>query len=1032
MAGRGQVVLLTGEAGIGKTTMLAEAARYAEGRGARVAWGWGWPADGAPGFWLWAQVMRELGLDPLPAADMAPAAVDAAPASARFRLFDEAASSLLAESRIQPLLILLDDLQWADEPSVLLLDFLARRIPAGSASVVGAYRDVAPAAGQTLAALAARSAALPLAGLPVRAVTELVARVAGEREATSLGIEVHRRTGGNPFFVQQVSWLLKSGRGGLPPGVRQVLGQRFADLPEGCVAALSAAAVAGQRFTPDLVAQAAGETPAEVTSVLTDAVDARVLIRDPPDGYRFAHDLFREYALQRLAVEAEARLHARIGVALEAERARGGDISLSELAAHFVQADPGSSRARQYSAAAAGEATGRLAYEEAVRHWERALAAVGEAREDRVETLLQLAGARFRAGTGQAAGEAFLQAAELARRDRNGPALARAALGLHAIGSRAWWPPDELVTVLSEALAGLSGEHAGAGHRGEGCPLRLRVMASLARVLAWHGLDMSRAQAMAGEAVAAARKAGDQGLVATCVLAQHNASWQPGTAARRYELATEAIGLARDAADRELLLEARLLAATDLMELGDPAFRAELDEFLRLAGTVSQPRLRYAALVRRATLALLAGRFAEAQRQIDQAALLGEECGEPGAGDVRNDQTWDLLSAQGRLGELAGVLPEMFPDPESRQARGLRALALLAAGSRAEAAEMVAPALEELAPPPENHQWLLGVAFGAELAAAFGPRPVAEHLYEALAPYADQTVVSGAAVTFRGAVAHHLGVLAAVLGRTGEALAHLGNAIAVHERLGALPWALRSRYELAGIWQHEPGRREAAAVALADVAAEAHRLGMVQLARDAEARSFAAGRTPVGSGALGRHGALWTLSYGGVTARMRHAKGLADLAILLAVPGRPVPAADLVVAAGAGALGLADLRLGADEILDSTARRQIQARLADLDGEIAEAEQWADPHRAARAREERDTLLAELASAAGLAGRARRLGDQSERARKTVTARIRDVIGRIEQVHPALGAHLRMSVTTGTYCTYSPATPVTWRIQPGG
>jgi hypothetical protein len=174
---------------------------------------------------------------------------------------------------------------------------------------------------------------------------------------------------------------------------------------------------------------------------------------------------------------------------------------------------------------------------------------------------------------------------------------------------------------------------------------------------------------------------------------------------------------------------------------------------------------------------------------------------------------------------------------------------------------------------------------------------------------------------------------------------------------------------------------------------------------------------------------LWTLSYGGVTARMRHAKGLADLAVLLAAPGRPVPAADLIAAAGAGELGRAALRLGSDEIFDATARKQIKDRLADLAGEIEEAERWADPHRAARAREERDVLLAELASAAGLAGRSRRLGDQSERARKTVTARIRDVIGRIEPVHPVLAAHLRASVTTGTYCAYSPATPVTWRIQ---
>jgi AAA ATPase domain len=144
--------------------------------------------------------------------------------------------------------------------------------------------------------------------------------------------------------------------------------------------------------------------------------------------------------------------------------------------------------------------------------------------------------------------------------------------------------------------------------------------------------------------------------------------------------------------------------------------------------------------------------------------------------------------------------------------------------------------------------------------------------------------------------------------------------------------------------------------------------------------------------------------------------------------GRQVPAADLVAAAGAGLAGRADLWLGADEMLDATARRQIRARLADLGEDIAEAESWNDPERAARVRAERDALLRDLAAAVGPAGQPRLLGDQSERARKAVTARIRDIIGRIEQVHPALAGHLRESVTTGTRCCYSPPVPVSWRL----
>jgi tetratricopeptide (TPR) repeat protein len=1037
MAGRGQLLLMAGEAGIGKTTLLAEASRYAESLGARVAWGWGWPGEGAPGYWPWVQVMRALGLETALSATGGQPDVDAAPASARFQLFDEVTSVLLAESRIQPLVVLLDDLQWADQPSQLLLDFLARRLPAGAAAVVGAYRDVDPAPGPALAALAARAAVLPLTGLTVEAVTELIEDVVGLRRATEVAADVHRRTGGNPFFAQQVSWLLKDGREGVPPGVREALEQRFAALPDACAAAVQAAAVAGPRFSAELVARAADQPPEAMTGSLAEAVRARVLCHDGGDEYRFAHDLFREYAYHELPAADRARLHQRLGVELQAQRARGGDVSVAELARHFVQADPGSVLAYRYCVAAAREATRGLAYEQAVHHWDGALTAApghdaGDAQSAavRIETLIELGEAQRRAGDGQAAGDTFVRAADLARREQASPGsaargfaargLALAALGLHTIGSRMWWPPDHVVTLLSEALDAL-------GDSDE--LLSLRVQASLARLLAWHRLDVTRARELAEQAVAAARAAGDQPALIACLLAQHTAIVAPGTARARYALAAEVADLARSTGDQEALLEAHLLAASDLLESADPAFRTELQNFLRLADGSRQPRFRYAGLVRRAMLAMLTGRLAEADRLVGQAAMLGEECGEPGARDVQHDQGWELLTAQGRLGELADALPEMFPDPDSVQARGARAAVLLAAGARAEAAEVIAPIADRNpARESRDNQTLLGAVYATELVTAFGAVPAAEELYASLLPFADQTVVSGVAISFRGAVAHHLGVLAATLGRAAEAAAHLERAITTHEQLGALTWALRSRYQLARLQLGDPAWRDTALDTLTDVATEAHRIGMAQLARDAEQAASDAGQAPVSSGVFTREGALWTLSYGGQTVRMRDAKGLSDLAVLLSVPGRGVSAADLVAAADAGEAGRAGLRLGADEVFDATARRQIRARMADLASEIAEAESWNDPERAARARAERDMLLREIAVAAGVGGQTRLLGDQAERARKTVTARIRDVIGRIEQVHPALGAHLRVSVTTGTRCAYSPATPVAWQL----
>ena len=251
---------------------------------------------------------------------------------------------------------------------------------------------------------------LPLTGLGPDAVGDLVADVVGEQRAAEVAAGVHRRTGGNPFFVQQVSWLLHGGQEGIPPGVREALELRFAALPGAAAAALRTAAVIGQRFSADLAALVSGQPSGAVAEALAAAVRARVVSRDGTDAYRFAHDLFREYAYDQLPAAERASLHRRIGQALEASRMAGGEVTLAELATHFVLADPASAQAWEYSVAAAREAAVRLAYEEAVRHWEHAVAATDARPAERTGALLELAEARRRAGQGEAAAQAYLRA----------------------------------------------------------------------------------------------------------------------------------------------------------------------------------------------------------------------------------------------------------------------------------------------------------------------------------------------------------------------------------------------------------------------------------------------------------------------------------------------------------------------------------------------------------------------------------------------------------------------------------------------
>ncbi|WP_206664115.1 hypothetical protein [Thermomonospora catenispora] len=199
------------------------------------------------------------------------------------------------------------------------------------------------------------------------------------------------------------------------------------------------------------------------------------------------------------------------------------------------------------------------------------------------------------------------------------------------------------------------------------------------------------------------------------------------------------------------------------------------------------------------------------------------------------------------------------------------------------------------------------------------------------------------------------------------------------------------------------------------------------MARARRVRRSRAGRAGEAGGEFRFDGRVWSLTFAGRTVHMPDAKGLRDLHRLLSSPGVDVPAVRLANPEG-GVEAVAARSLGGDEVLDEEARVRYKRRLAELEEEIDRAVAVGDDARAAAHDRERASLLAELRAAAGLAGRTRRLGDEAERARKTVTARIRDALRRLERHHPELAAHLRRSVSTGTACAYRPDERVDWRL----
>ncbi|HEX7995221.1 MAG TPA: AAA family ATPase, partial [Streptosporangiaceae bacterium] len=388
VGGAGGVVLLAGEPGMGKTALASDAVAYAKAQGAATAWGTGWEADGAPGFWPWIQVVRGLASDGSEAGEavLADLTGTGQPTSGalsdqsavRFRTYDAAATYVRGRAAQQPLVVVLDDLHWADASSLRLLVFLARQLHDVAVLVIGTYRDVEIRAGdhparQILAELAGQAELLQLTGLTTQEVGQLVETVCGERPSEALARAVHDRTGGNPFFTEQIARLLASQNQpldqalvtGVPPAVSEVLNRRLARLPGDVVDLLAIAAVAGKRFSIATIAAIAG-TPTETAVRLVDraARDAAVE-HDQPGSAQFSHDLFREVIYDGLPAERRSEMHLALAELLE-QRA---DIAATaaEIAHHRHLAWPLGDRDRAVAAQveASREATARTAFDEA-------------------------------------------------------------------------------------------------------------------------------------------------------------------------------------------------------------------------------------------------------------------------------------------------------------------------------------------------------------------------------------------------------------------------------------------------------------------------------------------------------------------------------------------------------------------------------------------------------------------------------------------------------------------------------------------
>lgn len=786
-AGRGRLVLVRGEAGIGKTRLAAELSRAVPD--VVAVWGHCADTEGAPPFWPWHQVLRALGVAP-------PAVAPADSAQDRFRAVDAVAGAVLAGAGARPLLVVVDDVHWADESSLLVLRHLADRAPAVALLLVATLRDPVPEGpvARAVADLqrAPEAESVELGGLGVDDVGRQLAALGA---AGAGAAQVHDATGGNPFFVREVARAVVDGTwtpGAAPGTVRDAVQARVERLAPEVGRFLRAGAVLGRRFAPTVAAAVLGVAVADVLGAADAAVAAGLLVRGGAGELRFSHSLTRDAVRASVPTGELVALHRAAADALEAHWAGEVEEHLPELAWHRLALAPygEAETARGWALRAAEASVRRLAPEEAVRLL-RAAAAVPAAwpgEEAHCRARLDLARACALAADLDGSVQAATAAADLARSAGRADLLAEAALVVEPV-------PDP---AISAVLARLGDEALRAvGDHGDPV-LRARLLARRSH-LAFYAGDHELTRGAAAAAVDLARGTGDDRALVAALRARHDACPGPAGRAERLALAAEMLAAADRARDPQAAVWGRLWRIDALVEAG--GITPAADELAPLAadvGRVGGPVGAWHLDRVTACVAQAEGRFADAA----QAAARGYErmrrIEPPSATGVFLATQWVLARHVGTSAEgLALARAWVEPPPRFRtMGRVSRAYLLLQAGAPDEAAAQF-----QRAGPPSTWSWpVFFVAPGSVLAVlvAIG-LDRGEELAAGLAglePFRGEHVV-GSGVSYCGPAELTLGLGALAQGRLGDAVADLEVAVASCERAGAPAFLAEAAHHLA-------------------------------------------------------------------------------------------------------------------------------------------------------------------------------------------------------------------------------------------
>ena len=1006
--GAGQVMVVRGPAGIGKSRLAEEVARRARRRGAHVGLGWCWQDGEPPPLWPWRAVLRSLGVAESSLDDRAG---EARPS--RFACFVTVAERLRAAARAAPLAIVLDNVHLADPATLLLARFIAREGRALPLLLLLTCREgtdgLGPEARELLSELARGAAVITLPGLSEDDVSAYVQAAGFPLPEPALLRAVTAVTQGNPLHLRSVTAQSRLESGGMLGGLERAVNALLERLRPDDRRLVALAALVGTDVSVHEVAHVAGVSPAEAAQSLTHAAGLGLATEGPAGRFSFVHELLRRSALTPLTVAERLDAHARaatLWAGPEPDR-------MSRRAHHALAASSRSRDDARTAVTIARQVAGSL---RAVDGYEAAASLLERAGEIQVAAMLDGPGAELAVEWAESvlacgrlaeARSLFHRAARLAEAEDDPPALARAALGLGGVWVREHRIADEAERVLALQRRALQSLPADAA------VLRARLSVRLAAEEAYHGAPLAPVLA----ALENARLTGDAPALAEALSLTHHALMTPEHTWRRLPLANELIATAALAGDGLLALVGLCWRAADLFLLGDPGAAGALAELRLRADALHCRSILFMVEVMEVMLAIRAGHFQQAEEAAAACYELGREVGDADALAYHGAHLVAIRTFQGREAELADLTAAIAASPTLIE-EGARAFAFTSAllslrAGRPEAARGLLERLgqEGIASLPASSSWLGTLLVVVELAFALGDERTAQAAYEVLLPYADLPIMASLACVCFGSVRRVLGLAALTVGELDLALEHLAAAATANERLGHRPAAIQTRAELglAHLRRGQAGDASRGQALLQDAIAAGSAAGMDglvarwraaqahALAREAPAEIQPAQVSRAGNG-------RWRVLVDGETAMVPDWVGMRYLARLLSMPDRTISALALVTDGGADPNGGR-----AEAVIDRKALAALRARIREIEQQ---------PLSSPREREELAALKLQLGRALGLGGRIRSFADAPERARTAVRKAIKRALDEISASNPAVSRHLASRIVTGSVCCY--------------